>query len=577
MFRYLCLAAVALHAAPANPVAVRGAANRSIALLQKVGSNWRMGCFSCHTQALPALALQEARAHGLSVDEKSAQSTANRAFAMFSSLDDAVQDPFVIDIAVSEGYSVIAADAAGIAPNAVLGTYARRIANHQQEDGGWPLLDGRPPHSGSLFAATAIAARAVALYLPNRPGDQKAQVLSKTRAWMLAHRPASSEDITFQLLGLKWTDPAATVPAELIQAAFTLQRDDGGWAQVPERPSDAYATGQVLYALASAGVTADNAPWQRGIDYLLKTQAADGSWHVTTRLHSPAPISPPYFESGFPYKHDQYLSTAATSWSVMALASALPMAAKPARPLKLPAAQPQGLQPWMETALFGTAEELDKALKSGLAPEAATPGGTTVMMMAANDTEKIRLLLARGAKATTRAKSGYDALMCAALVRHNTAVVSLLLENGAQASPKGEIRFDASPLVIAAFPGDAETLELLLDHGADPLHRMTVIGMIPALALDVASYLEHTGAMRTLVRHGTPVDSPDKDGLTNLSFVSIYHKNKALKTMLELGADPAHKDNFGYTPLKHAASIDHMSPETGSLLTSALERHASGQ
>ena len=54
-----------------------------------------------------------------------------------------------------------------------------------------------------------------------------------------------------------------------------------------------------------------------------KTQAADGSWHVVSRLHPPASVSPPYFESGYPYGHDQFLSALAADWAVMALARAL--------------------------------------------------------------------------------------------------------------------------------------------------------------------------------------------------------------------------------------------------------------
>ena len=48
-----------------------------------------------------------------------------------------------------------------------------------------------------------------------------------------------------------------------------------------DRESDAYSTGEVLVALHDAGGMPINDPrYQRGIDYLLKTQMPDGSWHV---------------------------------------------------------------------------------------------------------------------------------------------------------------------------------------------------------------------------------------------------------------------------------------------------------
>jgi hypothetical protein len=54
-----------------------------------------------------------------------------------------------------------------------------------------------------------------------------------------------------------------------------------------------------------------------GVSRILRTQAADGSWHVRTR----AIWLQPYFESGFPYGRDQFISMAGTAWASMALAT----------------------------------------------------------------------------------------------------------------------------------------------------------------------------------------------------------------------------------------------------------------
>ena len=80
--------------------------------------------------------------------------------------------------------------------------------------------------------------------------------------------------------------------------------------------SDAYATGQALYALNVAGKMATTDPvYAKGVKFLLTTQATDGSWHVKTR----SIWLQPYFESGFPYGHDQWISAAGTGWAVIAL------------------------------------------------------------------------------------------------------------------------------------------------------------------------------------------------------------------------------------------------------------------
>ena len=56
-----------------------------------------------------------------------------------------------------------------------------------------------------------------------------------------------------------------------------------------------------------------------GAAYLLKTQQPDGSWHVKSR----AVKFQPYFESGFPYGHDQWISASATAWATVAISGGI--------------------------------------------------------------------------------------------------------------------------------------------------------------------------------------------------------------------------------------------------------------
>src|SRR5450432_90940 len=99
-----------------------------------------------------------------------------------------------------------------------------------------------------------------------------------------------------------------------------MQRPDGGWAQTAYFASDAYATGQTLVALKQSGFSTSDPVYRKGVDFLLKTQLEDGSWHVASR----APKFQPYFQSGFPHDHDQWISMAGTAWAATALAYALP-------------------------------------------------------------------------------------------------------------------------------------------------------------------------------------------------------------------------------------------------------------
>jgi hypothetical protein len=100
---------------------------------------------------------------------------------------------------------------------------------------------------------------------------------------------------------------------------LSKQRADGGFAQTRYLDSDAYATGVVLHTLYVSGLTTPDAPaYQKGVQFLLRTQFPDGSWYVRSR----APKFQPYFQSGFAFNHDQWISSTATAWAAMALAPA---------------------------------------------------------------------------------------------------------------------------------------------------------------------------------------------------------------------------------------------------------------
>jgi len=85
-------------------------------------------------------------------------------------------------------------------------------------------------------------------------------------------------------------------------------------------PATHLPPGKALVALSDSGAIAvTDAAYQRGVQYLLANQLEDGSWFVRSR----AIAFQPYFESGFPHGHDQWISAAATNWATMALIRAV--------------------------------------------------------------------------------------------------------------------------------------------------------------------------------------------------------------------------------------------------------------
>jgi ankyrin repeat protein len=567
-FLALCLSLPALLAQNTSQDQIRTAASRSVAILQRGTNSFykTQDCFSCHDHGLPMLAFRVARERGVPVDETAARAVAAKgllATPNLSSIDHAVQDLSIIDPAVSEGWALLAADAAGVRPNLVTAIYARRIANWQRADGHWVTGDARPPQSSSVFTATAVASRALLLYMPVQLRKETDSRMLRAKGWLLSAQPQSTEDYTFRLLGVNWTGGTAEECARAARDLLALQRPNGGWAEIPHLEPDAYSTGEALVALHEAGgIPVTDPSWKKGLEYLLTTQDDGGSWHVRTRMVSPAPVSPPFVETGFPHGKDQFLSTSATCWAAMALMLALPKAANSTAPLPLPALEPKDAKPWMATLMFGSTAELQAQLDSGLDPNSKTADGTTLLMMAAHDADKVKLLIGHGADVRAKARNGYTALMVATTYVGTSESVKLLLENGAEARPGTGVMYNASPYFLAAFTGDRANMALLLAKNADPNRKMNLLGMFPSSPLFGAVGFGDPEVVRALVEGGADIREKDQDGMTALHWAVVDNHADAARALVEKGADVNTVDRFGYTPLLYAATIDFGNADT---------------
>jgi ankyrin repeat protein len=562
-------------AAPADPVRLRDAAARNLKLFQASQKHWFevQRCASCHHQYQPALAYRTAREHGIPFDETIARADAAKAFT-YADLDRAVQYSWVLEPAVDDAYRLIAAEAAGVRPSLSTAVVARVLTARQNRGGDWPSHRQRPPSSYSNVTFTALGVRAIQLYSHPTQKADVAQHVALARRWLLSHTPVDTEERTYKLLGLKWSGGDRASIAAATRDLARTQEADGGWASLDGRVSDTYSTGQALVALHDGGgVPISDANWQRGIDYLLKTQAADGSWHVETRLYKPAPLSPPYFETGLPYGHDQFLSAQGGAWAVMALTYALGPG-KAVTPEPLPGVAPQSVEPWAETMLFGSTADVKKLLDGGLDPNVATKsGGTTALMMAAPDADKMKLLIDRGANVNARSETKYTALMVAAQYGiHSTPAIRLLLAHGADASQsQGKPLFNADPLFLAAYSGNAEVLPDLLKAGASLNGEMTLIGTSNSDAISGAVRHAYLDVANVLVQLGAPVDRTDLR-ITPLVKAVLGDQVEMAKFLISKGADVNHVDTNGMTALLYAASIDFGSPAMIDMLLKAGAR-----
>ncbi len=163
------------------------------------------------------------------------------------------------------------------------------------------------------------------------------QRIARAKRWLRSYRAQSTEERALQLLGLLWAGNHSSDLSRLAKALLQEQRADGGWAQIPTLDSDPYATGLSLYALYHVeALKASDPAYQRGVKFLLKNQCDDGSWLVHTRA-SPVQVA---IHGVFSHGRDQWISSAATSWSTMALM----LASEPAPTRKSAAISGQSLK-----------------------------------------------------------------------------------------------------------------------------------------------------------------------------------------------------------------------------------------
>jgi len=300
---------------------VRTAVQRSISLLERATSQFvsKAGCFACHEQPAAAIAVGAARAKGIAIDEVAAS---DRWKQLTSGLNASqLEGAAALGGADNNLYLAEALVRTGYMPDRKTDILAANLAAYQGGDGGWHLPGyARSPLQDNDFSRTSMAIRALKTYgTPGRAAEMK-QRIERAKQWLLHANPTTIEDFDMRLAGVAAAGASASDLRKLAEPIIAKQRPDGGFAQRDGLASDAYATGMTLWALANAAVVQPNSDvYRKGVKFLLTTQASDGSWHVASR----ATTFQIYFEGGFPYGRDQWISIMGTGWATAALSMAI--------------------------------------------------------------------------------------------------------------------------------------------------------------------------------------------------------------------------------------------------------------
>jgi hypothetical protein len=314
---------------PRHHNSIRSAVQDSLPLLQHADSYFakNTACFSCHDNSMAAMTMGLARTRGFRIDETTASAQVRFNVDVLEAWRDKLHQGYVFEVEdyYSDsvlGYALVGLHAEHYQPDLNTDAVAMDLQSRQKPDGEWPYprVDGRPPICEDYIGQTVVAMRALQFYAPkhNRVAYEKS--VRHAASWLAQAQSANNEDRTWRLIGLAW---AGSNPAEIQRAmkeVLATKRRDGGWSDLPNMQSSAYATGRSLVALQTGGLPVSDPSYQRGVKYLLATQEEDGSWFTKTRALS----FQPYFDGSFPHGFDQFVSAAGTSWATMALTLAMP-------------------------------------------------------------------------------------------------------------------------------------------------------------------------------------------------------------------------------------------------------------
>jgi hypothetical protein len=269
----------------------RAAAQLGLDWLQQAAVEWQKEhkCFGCHVQAQVLMGLAVATKHQYSVSgeafsilEQGTREYQDKEGSWFGGAISATQFGAMGLTQVDETHEVTEDR-----------DFLRGVdflVARQPQDGGMvvdrdevPIVQGRFMTSANSLVAL-MRAHEITKNAKYRTSADRAL------AWVAANRPETTQDKVFKILALSrfGTPEQKRVMAPVLGQLITEQQPDGGWKErAAGKGSNAFATGQVLYALKEAGASTRSSVFARGVRYLLDAQVHDthlkddGTWPAT--------------------------------------------------------------------------------------------------------------------------------------------------------------------------------------------------------------------------------------------------------------------------------------------------------
>ena len=138
----------------------------------------------------------------------------------------------------------------------------------------------------------------------------------------------------------------------------------------------------------------------------------------------------------------------------------------------------------------------------------------------------------------------------AALAGRHFKLAEVLHRNGSSVEPRGVNK--STPLHSAAYYGDLEMVQVLLEYGVD-VDCPDKYGNTPLIYVSLNGHRNDAGVARLLIERGADPNTRALDGYTPLHWASYYGRIEIARLLIEHGASLEAKTYKGMTPLDFAS------------------------
>jgi hypothetical protein len=269
----------------------RDAAQYGLDWVQQAAVDWQVEhqCFGCHVQAQALMAQAVAVKQGYHVSMAGARLLAGQVRSL--------EQPNGVwryqgDQTFPDAFGTMALARAneltGETKDPQLFKAVDYLMSQQVADGGINPegSDEQPPIVQGPFMLNGNGLVGMSWAAAHSPEPKYRQAADRVLAWVATHEPQVTQDKIAKVVALMDSGNAEQKRSawSVVERLVGEQQADGGWKETPQMDgSNAFATGQVLYAFKRAGVSVRSPSFQRGVDFLLKSQQRDsgttaGSW-----------------------------------------------------------------------------------------------------------------------------------------------------------------------------------------------------------------------------------------------------------------------------------------------------------